>query len=104
MKRHLPEEYKRRAIVETVHSVLKRKSGSFVWSRVPEVAEKEIALNIIAYNIRRTVVINNSIFILVIYRFSIELFLTKSLKVLVIEYKLYESESKRAIWKYKSPC
>ena len=53
MKRHLPEEYKRRLIVETVHSVLKRKSGSFVRSKIPEVAEEEIVLKIIAYNIRR---------------------------------------------------
>jgi len=72
MKRHFPEEYKRRSIIETVHSV-KRKSGSFVRSRIPELAEKEIALKIIAYNIRRTVIINNSIFIFVIYRFSTEL-------------------------------
>jgi len=28
MKRYLPEEYERRSIVETVHSVLKRKSCS----------------------------------------------------------------------------
>jgi len=36
MKRHLPEEYKRRSIVETVHSAIKRKSGSFVRSRIPD--------------------------------------------------------------------
>ena len=41
MKRHLQEEYKRRPIVETVHSLLKRKGGSFVRS-TPELAEKEI--------------------------------------------------------------
>lgn len=52
MKRNLSEEYRRRPIVETVHSVIKRKSGSFVRSRIPELAEKEIALKIIAYNIR----------------------------------------------------
>jgi len=69
MKRHLPEEYRRRSIVETVHSVIKRKSGSFVRSRIPELAEKEIALKIIGYNIRRTIIINNSIFILVILGF-----------------------------------
>jgi len=73
MKRKLPEEYKRRAIVETVHSVLKRKSGSFVRSRISELAEKEIALKIIAYNIRRIIILNNSIFILIIIRFSTEL-------------------------------
>jgi len=73
MKRHLPDEYKRRSIVETVHSVLKRKSGSFVRSRIPELAEKEIALKIIAYNIRRIIILNNSIFILIIFRFSTEL-------------------------------
>ena len=73
MKRHLSEEFKRRAIVETVHSVIKRKSGSFVRSKIPELAEKEIALKIIAYNIRRTILINNSIFILIIFRFSTEL-------------------------------
>jgi len=38
----LPEEYKRRPIVETAHSVIKRKSGSFVRSRIPELTEKEI--------------------------------------------------------------
>jgi len=75
MKRHLPEEYKRRSIVETVHSVIKRKSGSFVRSRIPEVAEREIALKIIAYNIRRVIVLNYSIFILIIFRFSRELVL-----------------------------
>ncbi len=36
MKRHLPEEYDRRSIVETVHSVIKRKSESFVRSRIPK--------------------------------------------------------------------
>jgi len=40
MKRHLPDEYKRRSIVETVHSAIKRKSGSFVRSRIPQLAEK----------------------------------------------------------------
>jgi len=69
MKRHLPEEYKRRSIVETIHSVIKRKSSSLVRSRIPEIAEKEIALKIIAYNIRRTVIIDNSIFIIVILDF-----------------------------------
>jgi len=73
MKRHFPEEHKRRPIVETVHSVIKRKSGSFVRSRIPELTEKEIVLKIIAYNIRRAVILNNSIFIFVIYRFSTEL-------------------------------
>ena len=73
MKRHLPEEYRRRPIVETVHSVIKRKSGSFVRSRIPEVAEKEIVLKIIAYNIRRILILNNSKFIFIIFRFSTEL-------------------------------
>jgi len=50
MEKHLPEEYKRRPIVETVHSLIKRKSGSFVRSRIPRLAEKEITLKIIAYN------------------------------------------------------
>jgi len=69
MKRHLPEEYKRRSIVETMYSVIKRKSGAFVRSRITEVAEMEIALKIITYNIRRTIIINNSIFIFVILGF-----------------------------------
>jgi len=73
MKRHLPDEYKRRSIVETVHSVIKRKSGSFVRSRIPKLTEKEIALKIIAFNIRRTVILNDSKFIFVIFRFSTEL-------------------------------
>jgi len=30
MKKHLSEEYKRRSIVETVHLVLKRKSGGLL--------------------------------------------------------------------------
>jgi len=38
---------------EIKHSEIKRKSESFVRSRIPEVAEKEITLKIIAYNIRR---------------------------------------------------
>jgi len=71
MKKHLPEEYKRRSIVETVHSVIKRKSGSFVRSRIPRLAEKEITLKIIAYNISRIIIISNSKFI--ILRFSTEL-------------------------------
>ena len=73
MKRHLPEEYKRRSIVETVHLLLKRKSSSFVRSRISELAEKEIVLKIIAYNIRRTIIINNSKFIFIIFIFSTEL-------------------------------
>jgi len=48
MKRYLPEEYKRRSIIETVYSAIKRKSGSFVRSRIPVLTEKEIALKIIA--------------------------------------------------------
>ena len=75
MKRHFLEEYKRRSIVETVHSVIKRKSRSFVRSKIPEVAEYEIVLKIIAYDIRRVIIINNSMFILIIFRFSTELFL-----------------------------
>jgi len=66
MKRHLPEEYKRRSIVETVHSVIKRKSGSFVRSRIPKQLVKEIALRIIAYNIRRIIVLNGSKIIFII--------------------------------------
>jgi len=73
MKRHLPEEYNRRPIVETVHSAIKRESGSFVRSRIPEVAEKEISLKIIAYNIRRILIISNFIFIFIVFRFSKEL-------------------------------
>jgi len=61
-------------MVETIHSVLKRKSGLFVRSRTPELAEKEIALKIIAYNIRRTIILNDSKFILIIFRFSTEFF------------------------------
>jgi len=72
-KKHLPEEYERGSIVETVHSVLKRKSGSFVRSRIPELAEKEIVLKILAYNIRRIIILNDSMFILIIFRFSTEL-------------------------------
>jgi len=79
---YLPKEYKRRSIVETVHSVLKRKSGSFVRSKIPEVAEKEIALKIIAYNIRRIIIINNSMFIIVIYRFSTELLFISFVEIL----------------------
>jgi len=70
----LPEKYKRRSIVETVHLVSKRKSESFVRSRIPEVAEKEITLKIIAYNIRRIIILNDYIFIFTIIRFSTELF------------------------------
>jgi len=68
MKRHLPEEYSRRSIVETVHSVIKRKSGSFVRSRIPGQFEKEMALKIIAYNIRRIIMLNGSKIIFIIYR------------------------------------
>jgi len=42
MKRHLPEEHKRKSIVETVHSILKRKSGSFVRSRIPGLMKKRL--------------------------------------------------------------
>jgi len=84
MKKHLPEEYKRRSIVETVHSVIKRKSSSFVRSRIPDLTEKEIALKIIAYNIRRTVILNKSIFIFIIYRFSTELFNFLRFKIRII--------------------
>jgi len=55
-----------------VHSVIKRKSSSFVRSRIPELTEKEIVLKIIAYNIRRIIILNNSIFIFIIFRFSTE--------------------------------
>jgi len=69
----LPDEYKRRSIVETVHSVIKRKSGSFVRSRIPGLTEKGIALKIIAYDIGRIIILNYSKFILIIFRFSTEL-------------------------------
>jgi len=46
----LPKEYKRRSIVETVHSIIKRKSRSFVRLRIPELAENEIRLKIVTYN------------------------------------------------------
>jgi len=42
MKRHLPEEYKRRSIVETVHSVIKRKSSSFVRSEYQKLLKKKL--------------------------------------------------------------
>ena len=41
----------------------------FVRSRITGLFEKEIALKIIAYNIRRTIIINNSKFIFVILGF-----------------------------------
>ncbi len=69
MKRHLPEEYNRRPIFETVHSVIKRKSGSFVRSRIPGQFEKEMASKIIACNIRRIIMVNNSKFIFIIEDF-----------------------------------
>jgi len=69
MKRHLPEEYNRRPKVKTVHSVIKIKSGSFVRSRIPELSEKEIAMKIIACNIRRIVVLNDSGIIFIIEDF-----------------------------------
>jgi len=69
MKKHLLEEYKRRSITGTVHSVIKRKSGSFVRSRIPELAEKEIALKIIAYNIRRIIIISYSTLIFIFLSF-----------------------------------
>jgi len=49
-----------------VHSVIKRKSGSFVRSRIPELFEKEIAMKIIAYNIRRIIVLNDFGFIFIV--------------------------------------
>ncbi len=52
--------------METVHSVIKRKSGSFVRARIPELFEKDIALKIIAYYIRRILVLNDSGFIFII--------------------------------------
>ncbi len=69
MKRHLPEEYNRKQIVEIVHYVIKRKSGSLVRSRIPELSEKEIAMKIIPYNIRRIVVLNDSKIIFIIEDF-----------------------------------
>jgi len=35
-KKHLPEEYKKESIVETVYPVIKRESGSFMEYRVQE--------------------------------------------------------------------
>ncbi len=46
--------------MKTIHSGIKRKSGSFVRSIIRELFEKEIAMKIIAYNIRRIVVLNDS--------------------------------------------
>jgi len=46
-KRHLPEEFKRTSIVK-LSIIIERKSESFVRSRSPKLAEKEIALKIIA--------------------------------------------------------
>jgi len=40
--------------------VIKRKSRSFVRSRIPELSEKEIGMKIIAYNIRSIVVLDDS--------------------------------------------
>ena len=79
MKKYSPGEYRRRSIVETIHSAIKRESGLFVRSRIPELAEKEIALKIIAYNIRRIIILNNSMFIFIIFRFSTELSKRKNL-------------------------
>ncbi len=64
MRRHLSEEYKRRSIVETVHSVIKKWGICKIIN--DKEFEKEIGLKIIAYNIRRIVIIKNSRLIFII--------------------------------------
>ncbi len=50
-KRHLPEEYNGRPMVDTVHFVIKRKNGSLVRSRISVQFEKEIPrLTIITFS------------------------------------------------------
>lgn len=56
-KRHLLKVYERRSIVETIHSITKRKSNLFIGSRIKELVEKEIVLKTIAYNIRRVIIL-----------------------------------------------
>jgi len=55
----------------------------FIRSRIPELAEKEIALKIIAYDVKKIIILNNSIFIFVIFRFSTELHKPKNFKFLL---------------------
>jgi len=54
-------------------SIKEEERGSFIRSKISEPVEKEIVLKIITCNLRRTVVLINSIFILIISRFSVEL-------------------------------
>ncbi len=48
-------------------------------SRIPELSEKEIAMKIIAYNIRRIVVLNDSRIIFIIEDFYRPIFIKKNL-------------------------
>jgi len=46
------EVYNRRAIVETVNSMLKRKMGDIIYGKRPEAVAKEIKLMVPAHNLR----------------------------------------------------
>ncbi|MGC8716198.1 MAG: hypothetical protein ACP5R0_04820, partial [Thermoplasmata archaeon] len=53
MKRKLPEEYRERAKVETVHSVIKRRFGDFLRSMNKINSRKEEIMKFLVYNITR---------------------------------------------------
>jgi len=55
MKRKLHEEYRERVKVETVHSVIQRKSGDFLRSMNKINSRKEEIMKFLVYNITRMI-------------------------------------------------
>jgi len=48
-----PQAYKRRSLIESVNSAIKRTLGSYVCSRRPDNQQKQVTLKAVAYNIER---------------------------------------------------
>ncbi|MGC9176506.1 MAG: transposase, partial [Thermoplasmata archaeon] len=60
MKRKLPDEYRERAKVETVHSVIKRRFGDFLRSMDKINSRKEEIMKFLVYNITRIIKITKN--------------------------------------------
>ncbi len=60
MKRKLPDEYRERAKVETVHSVIRRRFGDFLRLMDKINSRKEEIIKFLVYNITRIVKITKN--------------------------------------------
>ena len=76
MKKGLPNEYKQRTKIETVHYVIKRKFGDSIRSMNKINSRKEIIMKFLVYNIHRIIKENKNIINYFLKRISTRLMIS----------------------------